>query len=100
MPRGDRNRGKLKHDLTGQVFGRLRVVAFFGRKSGAPCWRCYCDPELKGCDDYSVVSTYNLKRPTPPHARSCGCLRKEIMRKRQLAASQILRDLEKFGQLP
>jgi hypothetical protein len=91
MPRGDHNRGQLKHVLTGRVFGRLRVIGFYGRKSGEPHWRCYCDPELGGCSNYSVVSAHNLMRPTPPHGRSCGCLREQMMRKRQKAALELLK---------
>ena len=94
MPRGDRNRGQLKHVLNGRIFGRLKVVGFHGRISGVPHWRCYCDPELGGCGNYSVVRSRNLMRPTPPHSRSCGCLKKEIMRKRQKEALELLRMYE------
>ena len=86
MPRG--NPGRLKRDLTGQRFGRLKVLAFAGRwgKSPAPYWRCLCD-----CGQQTFCTTWNLLRPTPPHSRSCGCLRRELARSRQLAAASLLR---------
>jgi hypothetical protein len=89
VPRGEKNRGRLKHNLIGQPFGRLRVVSFYGRVSGQPHWRCVCE-----CGGESIVSTWNLKRENPPHARSCGCYRRELMRERQTAALRLLQLVE------
>ncbi len=119
MPRGEKNLGKLKHILTGRVFGRLTVVAFYGRiedgvlkqwrdekrllklqrlplpgfpkpmRAGQPYWRCRCE-----CGNESIVCAHNLIREKPPHSRSCGCLRKELMEKQQTAAMRLLRLVE------
>src|SRR5436309_41315 len=68
--------GRLRRILTGQVFGRLRVVGYNGRritgrkdpKDTDSFWRAYCDPELGGCGAYSVHSRGNLLRKKPPGA--------------------------------
>jgi hypothetical protein len=83
VPRGEKNKGQVKHILSGRTFGFLRVVGFYGRRYGQPHWRCYCDPGLGGCGGYTVVSTWNLLRPEQPHSRSCGCVKKSFLRKRQ-----------------
>lgn len=37
-------------DLTGEPFGRLRVLRFHSLyRSHYPMWVCFCDPELGGC---------------------------------------------------
>jgi len=117
MPRG--NPGRLTHILTGQTFGRLTVVAFYGRltpgvleayrkekrlaqlqklpppefpgpnRIGQPYWRCRCE-----CGNETIVTTWNLKRENPPHARSCGCLRAEKQRLKLSAALLVLSKLK------
>jgi hypothetical protein len=82
--------GSLRRILTGQVFGRLRVVGYNGRritgrkdeKDTDSFWRCYCDPVLGGCGNYSIHSRGNLLRKKPPGARSDGCLRRDLTRAR------------------
>jgi hypothetical protein len=82
--------GNLRRVLLGQVFGRLRVVGYNGRritgrkdtKDTDSFWRAYCDPELGGCGSYSVHSRGNLLRKKPPGARSCGCLQRDLNRAR------------------
>lgn len=62
-------------DLTGQKFGRLLVVKRI--KSDAPCgktrYECVCD-----CGNTATVSGSNL---VCGKTLSCGCLRKELIRK-------------------
>lgn len=60
------------HDLTGQRFGRYRVIARSGAntKGGNARWKCKCD-----CGATSIVPGGNLTRGT---AKSCGCLVREM----------------------
>jgi len=55
-------------DITGQVFGRLRVAALAasGRRRK---WRCVCT-----CGSQTLVETYLLRNG---HTQSCGCLSSE-----------------------
>jgi len=58
-------------DLTGQRFGRLKVVKRADRtKSRDYRWLCKCD-----CGHETLVLTTSL---TAGATRSCGCLRKEV----------------------
>ena len=58
-------------DLTGNRYGRLTVVRFFGRNpSGTYLWECLCD-----CGRVTLVSRNNL---TSTHTLSCGCLQSEM----------------------
>lgn len=88
MPRGEKNLGRLKHDLTGQRFGRLVVLGFAGRwgKGQRAYFRCKCD-----CGGFVVAQSENLRRG---RTASCGCLRKQMARMRQLAAAEVLRVLD------
>lgn len=60
-----------KTQLFGQVFDRLTVIAYAGRKSflthRTPQWLCQCR-----CGKYTVVATHSLKSG---HSRGCGCSR-------------------------
>lgn len=63
-------------NLKGYIFGRLRVVEYFGRApSGHPLWKCKCQ-----CGAEHVVRGYSLLQG---RTRSCGCLREEIARLRR-----------------
>ena len=57
-------------NLTGSIFGRLRVIERCEENNnfGQTLWRCLCD-----CGTSVVVSIAGLKNNT----KSCGCLRKE-----------------------
>jgi hypothetical protein len=59
-------------DLTGQRFGRLRVLGRVGSLRGA-LWECLCDPEFGGCGNVTHVCSGDLRRKRP--VRSCGCNR-------------------------
>lgn len=59
-------------DLTGQRFGRLVVVGYYGKSpSGSALWNCQCD-----CGNMTVVTGNNLKTKYSK-TMSCGCYRKE-----------------------
>ena len=61
--------GKLI-DLTGQRFGRLKVIARAeNTRQGKPQWLCECD-----CGNRKIVYGYSLTRGA---TKSCGCLLKE-----------------------
>jgi len=56
-------------DLTGQVFGKLRVMKRVGtNKNRKPLWQCKCE-----CGKKTVVCTSDLKSG---NTKSCGCLHK------------------------
>src|ERR1700681_4577953 len=60
-------------DLTGQRFGRLRVLSFRGRIKGRSLWLCICD-----CRKRTIAGGGELVNG---HTKSCGCLRREFARK-------------------
>ena len=64
-------------DLTGQRFGRLVVVsrATSQRKDRNTFWTCICD-----CGKEKIIEAPSLKKG---RSKSCGCLQKEIVTKRQ-----------------
>lgn len=69
-------------DLTGQRFGRLTVLERAGSykvcgewaSTTLAVWRCRCD-----CGEVVEVLGQNLRRG---QTRSCGCLRKDLLRER------------------
>lgn len=67
-------------NLTGQEFGRLRVLRLAEprRTAGGKTrrrWVCLCDPRLGGCGQETLVTTEALRRgDLPSGTRSCGCL--------------------------
>jgi hypothetical protein len=63
-------------DLTNQKFGRLLVIKYYGKsKDGHSIWTCKCD-----CGNIINVTSNSLKTK---NTKSCGCLHKEIARKRK-----------------
>ena len=65
-------------DLTGQQFGRLRVVGFphnGSDKHKRTKWVCVCD-----CGTVKPVSAANLRNG---HSKSCGCLDRELFSARK-----------------
>ena len=56
-------------DLTGQLFGRLRVVAFSHRSGKRYYWRCRCQ-----CGGENIVRSCGL---TSGNTSSCGCLQRD-----------------------
>lgn len=65
-----RNRAKLG----GRRFGRLEVLEFHSVKKYVTYWKCLCD-----CGNVAIVRGWRL---TKGRTRSCGCLVKDINRKR------------------
>lgn len=61
-------------DLTGQTFGRLTVISYFGKeKNGHHKWKCVCECGLeKNIQSHKLING---------ETKSCGCLRKEIITK-------------------
>ena len=58
-------------NLTGQRFGRLTAVSFWGKGSGRlSYWNCICD-----CGNTSIIQAGNLKIGK---TTSCGCYMKEV----------------------
>ena len=67
--------GQPLKDITGQRFGRLTVIGR-GEKRGkytGAFWLCKCD-----CGNMVTAPGNSLRRG---ETRSCGCLRKDLMRK-------------------
>lgn len=69
-----------QRDISGQRFGRLKVLAPTGERSsrGSMVWRCLCDCGKEVCADLNQLMSGNKK--------SCGCLKnpplKELVGKR------------------
>jgi len=60
---------KRFHDLTGQQFGFLRVIACTGVRYGRRYWKVQCDL----CGGETVVLASNL---LSGGSKSCGCVRR------------------------
>jgi hypothetical protein len=61
--------GKPFRDLTGHVYGRLRVLARAQNINTSAAWKCVCE-----CGKVATVAGHNL---IGGKIRSCGCLRAE-----------------------
>lgn len=59
-------------DLTGQKFGRLKVLQFIEIRKHHSYWLCKCN-----CGNITEVSNSSLRSGK---VKSCGCLRKEVTR--------------------
>jgi hypothetical protein len=73
MSIADSNRART-HDLVGQRFGNLQVVARHGWTSGKrsePAWLCICD-----CGNEKIASGNALR--ANPGTRSCGCFKRSV----------------------
>lgn len=66
--------GRGMIDLTGQRFGRLRVVDFAGMGGPNRMWLCVCD-----CGAKTTVPARNL---ISGNTKSCGCLRLDRLERR------------------
>jgi hypothetical protein len=64
-------------DLTGQTFGRLKVVKFFKADVNGWLWEVRC-----ACGETRFLSTKTLRSA---HQVSCGCARREVLRARAQA---------------
>lgn len=68
-------KGNFK-ELSGQRFGRLKVIERVSYKSSSGYWRCKCD-----CGREVIVRTEKL---THGQVKSCGCLNSELITKQNL----------------
>jgi hypothetical protein len=67
----------MMKDITGQIFGRLKVVALHEQHPSGRClWKCVCE-----CGEVRIVRGGNL---ASGNTRSCGCARNEATRRRSL----------------
>lgn len=65
-------------ELTGKKFGRLTVIKLaYVKKGRGAFWLCKCD-----CGSNKIVSGGSMRARM---TRSCGCLRREILQKRNKA---------------
>jgi len=82
-------------DLTGQTFGRLKVLYFKGRGNHRTnLWVCQCE-----CGNIRITNTYSL---TKQLTRSCGCLSREALAKVREVRNAKLRESmigKTFGRL-
>lgn len=67
---------KVKKDLTGQVFGRLKVLERASdyvdpHGNPYPCWKCECS-----CNEHRVIVVRGADLKSG-HTKSCGCIAKE-----------------------
>jgi len=56
---------KLKKDLTGNIYGRLKVIKFYEKRKQHQYWLCECN-----CGNTTIVKHSHL---TCQSIRSCGC---------------------------
>jgi hypothetical protein len=61
-------------DLTGDRYGRLKVVAYAGKRGRLHYWQCRCD-----CGVEKAVDGWALRKRV---TKSCGCLQREAVSKR------------------
>lgn len=62
-------KGPKMIDLTGKTFGKLFVIEYIGKISGANKWLCRCE-----CGSLKAISGHSLRAGT---TISCGCERKK-----------------------
>lgn len=70
----EKDNSKFK-DLTGIVFGRLTVVELSDFRNHASYWLCRCE-----CGNTTTVFGGSLNYGS---VKSCGCIRKEVMKEKQ-----------------
>ena len=64
----------MKHDLKGQIFGKLKVIKEAPKLNGRVRWECLCE-----CGAVREVLPQHLKSG---RTKSCGCHNKETQRQR------------------
>ena len=62
-----------RRDLTGETFGRLRVLRLHSRDNHVSTWECVCH-----CGNHTVLT---LGKLISGHTKSCGCLSSEASRR-------------------
>ena len=71
---------KVRIDITGQKYGRLTVLNYAYTKNKIAHWKCKCD-----CGNIKVVKGPRIKNGD---IKSCGCLRRELARKKSTKHGQ------------
>lgn len=73
-------------DISGQRFGRLIAVRMVGKDAKRNAiWECLCD-----CGETTNVRSHNLKGKTVrAQVRSCGCLQREIVIKKNTSHGMV-----------
>lgn len=66
----------MVRNLTGKTYGQLTVMEEAPRKNGKRHWKCRCS-----CGNERIVEESHL---IDGHTKSCGCYRKQVMRKRSI----------------
>lgn len=64
------HRDMMIRDLTGQQFGRLKVIEYVGTKNNHAAWKCECE-----CGNECIKSSKQL---LTNGVKSCGCLLTEV----------------------
>jgi hypothetical protein len=67
-------------DISNQKFGRLTAIEKSTNICGKTAWKCVCD-----CGNIAYVTTSNL---TCNRIRSCGCIKQEMLMKRNITHNQ------------
>ena len=75
-------------DLTGQIFGRLRVIRLAKKCNHINYWLCLCDKQLGGCNKEIITRTQHLRNG---NTKSCGCLARQ--RSSECRKSQITHNM-------
>lgn len=77
------NKTSKTEDLTGRVFGKLKVIESIGKQeNGRIYWKCQCS-----CGALVNVSGHNLKNN---NVQSCGCLKKDLSVKKAEKMAQLV----------
>lgn len=66
-------------DLSGRKINKLTIIKFAGKVKANNTWLCQCE-----CGNLTTVSTHSL---ISGHTKSCGCLHKQELSKRNIKHS-------------
>lgn len=71
---------KNRTDLTGQTFGRLRVLSYIDTQDRRARWRCQC-----ACGTTPTIAGKYLRNGA---VKSCGCPNSELSRQRAITRNK------------
>lgn len=72
-------------DITGNIYGNLKVVSYAGNKNRRSLWNCLCE-----CGKSCVVSYGDLESG---NTQSCGCKKSDTMRRMYIANTNVTKIL-------
>jgi len=75
-----RHKGIVLNDLTGKIFGRLKVIELDKILNSRARWWCLCDPKFGGCGNKKSILGGNL---ISGDIISCGCYKTEINKRKR-----------------